>query len=98
MSTEFLTAARGRGRQFISVVLMCSLEENEKRMASNERVKRVEEGRGGLIDTVLLDEIRNTAETFRFGLPNELVLDVSSLTADEAASTVALLVQDVVQR
>ena len=59
VAREYVHAARGRGCQFISVVLTCSLEENEKRMVSEERLKLVEDGMGLLLDTDTLKETRS---------------------------------------
>lgn len=63
-------------------------------MASAERVELVEKhGKGMLLDTKLLGQFRERSEIHRFGTVGELVLDVSELTAEDAAKSILWWVQ-----
>ncbi|KAF9875522.1 hypothetical protein CkaCkLH20_06903 [Colletotrichum karsti] len=79
---DYREAAAVRGVPFVSVVVDCGLEENQRRL--------VREGRGEgkntkLTDVGILEAVRREEIMFRFGGEAELELDVSELTPVEAA-------------
>ena len=74
---------------FIPVILKCEGEENAKRMGSVERVEVVRKyGKGMLLDTETLRKLRTRVDVFRFGGREELVLDVTRLSAEMAAGEI----------
>ncbi|KAH8883527.1 hypothetical protein GQ53DRAFT_429979 [Thozetella sp. PMI_491] len=79
---DYKTASHQRGVPFISVVLICDVEENAQRMAG--RVRGVETSTK-LADLDVLRTIRKEMQLYTFGEPDELQLDVTQLTAAEAA-------------
>ena len=79
------------------MILDCELEENARRLASRERIERVErDGRGILVDADLLREMRRDEELYGFGVPEERRVDVSGLDAEEAARRLAEEVRRIV--
>jgi hypothetical protein len=81
-SLEYQAAAPVRGSRFISVILTCQVDENLNRITGP--------GRGGELNTKLTDieilcQIRETESIFRFRNKEEIELDVTNLTASEAA-------------
>lgn len=80
----------GPRRRFFSVVLTCSLEENVRRLASAGR-----EGSGKLTDPEVLRgwRERDGREIWRFGGEDEVVIDVSSLSAGAAAERIRALLE-----
>lgn len=81
-SMEYQAAASARGSRFISIILTCQVDENLNRITGP--------GRGGELNTKLTDidilcQIRETEGIFRFRDEEEKELDVTNLTASEAA-------------
>ncbi len=89
VAQEYAAAAQRRGCLFIPVVLDCVLEENARRMRSAERVELERSGKGLLLDTSQLGEMRGRVAIYRFRCPEQLELDVSDLNAEEAARVIA---------
>jgi hypothetical protein len=81
-------AAKDRGCTFIPVLLICDADANAQRMRSQERLELVAGGKGMLLDTDLLYEIRSRGEILRFECPELLVLDVSGLAPEESANKI----------
>lgn len=82
---DYQDAAAMRGSPFVSVVLVCDLDENLARAAGADR------GNGAntkLTDLGILRSIRESEDIFRFGDDYELELDVTRLTPSEAAAKV----------
>jgi len=83
---DYVDAAKKRGVPLVSIVISCSKEENMSRATSH--------GRGitgfntKLTDLAILNEIRDTEDIFHFDDEYELDLDVTSASADEAASAI----------
>ena len=82
---DYKDAAALRESLFISVILRCDLDENIRRMGSS--------GRGGHINTKLTDAgilqiIRATEDLYSFGGDCEFELDISKLSASQAASRI----------
>ena len=89
VAKEYRDAAYARECAFIPIILKCGGEENANRMQSAERVELVEKhGKGMLLDTETLRKMRSRVEIHQFGCPEELVLDVTRMTADQAAEAV----------
>lgn len=89
VSQEYADAAAARGSTFIPVVLSCDLEVNAARMVSAQRVELFEKhGKGMLLDTEMLRDIRSQAKIHRFGVPEELILDVSKMSPEETAKVI----------
>jgi hypothetical protein len=67
---------------FVPIVLTCDVEENARRLESEKR------GRSGttkLTDIESLRQMRQSYEMYRFGVAEELVLDVTNMSAEDAA-------------
>ena len=82
-SANVQRAAQERGGVFIPVRLVCSVEENEKRIVSPERKNRMKETNPA--------SPRRNAENYtvlKTGHPHELTLDVSDISAREAAQRI----------
>ena len=85
VSEQHAQAAKDRGCLFIPVLLICDADVNGQRMRSQERLDAVAAGKGMLLDTKMLHEIRSRGEILRFECPELLELDVSGLEPEEAA-------------
>ncbi|KAL2756389.1 hypothetical protein ACRALDRAFT_1070554 [Sodiomyces alcalophilus JCM 7366] len=89
---DYQEAAALHGSPFISVVLHCSLEENLRRASGGDR------GNGSnakLTDLDTLRSIREREDIFHFGGDCELVLDVTHLSASEAANKIIAYINKV---
>ncbi|KAG7416289.1 hypothetical protein Forpe1208_v005590 [Fusarium oxysporum f. sp. rapae] len=75
-------AARKRGVSFLSIVLECEIEENIRRAINPARSRNVG---AKLTDETILRPVLEKETIYRFGNENELVLDVTKLSAEEAA-------------
>jgi len=67
------------------VLLTCNADVNAQRMRSQERLDAVAVGKGMLLDTEMLGEIRSRGEVMRFECPELLELDISGMRPEEAA-------------
>lgn len=66
-------------------------------MMSEGRVREAAAGMGMLLDTKSLEEMREQGELYRFGTPEELVLDVTRLKVDEAVKIIAEHVRKIME-
>ncbi|KAL8719367.1 MAG: hypothetical protein Q9225_003624 [Loekoesia sp. 1 TL-2023] len=98
VAEEYRSAALRRGCAFIPIILECDVEENARRMMSAERVAKVAQGKGMLLSTELLRKMRGRGEIYRFGCPEEKVVDVSRMEAGEAAGVIIGYVREVMGR
>ncbi|KAL8942745.1 MAG: hypothetical protein Q9216_001493 [Gyalolechia sp. 2 TL-2023] len=89
VAEEYRSAALSRDCIFIPVILDCNMEENARRMMSAERAEKVTHGAGMLRSTDALREMRGRGEIYSFGCPEEMVVDVGGMEADEAARVIA---------
>ena len=81
---DYQDAAIKRGVPFISVILTCELEENVRRIVGPERCV----GSTKLVDSEILQDIRQQERIFRFEDAEELELDTTSLSPREAAYSI----------
>jgi len=88
VAKEYADAARIRGCAFVPVILGCREEENARRMRSTEREEKVAAGKGMLLDTTLLREMRGRAKLCNFQCPEQLEMDISDLRPEEAANKI----------
>lgn len=95
MAREFAAAARLRGCAFIPVVMSCQAAENERRIRSPERISSVLAGKGMLIDTAVLLELRKSGDLFGFGVPEQLQIDVTALEACKVADSIVKHLREV---
>ncbi|KAF4949036.1 hypothetical protein FGADI_9321 [Fusarium gaditjirri] len=79
---DYEAAARKRRVSFISIVLECEIEENIRRAINPMRSQSVD---AKLTDEAILRLILENEAIYRFGDENELVLDVTKLSSNEAA-------------
>ncbi len=70
------------------IVLSCDTAENKQRIRSTERLRLGADGKGILLDTTLLMDIRGCEHIYSFKRAEELLLDVTSLKAKEAAAKI----------
>lgn len=97
-AAEYRDAAVARGCAFIPVVLDCDVQENKRRMVSERRVNEVTaRGKGMLLDTEVLAGMRGRGEVYRFGCPEEMVVDVSWLGVEEAVDVIVGHVREVMK-
>ncbi|KAH7085278.1 hypothetical protein BKA63DRAFT_597947 [Paraphoma chrysanthemicola] len=82
---EFKASAQRAGRMFVPVCLVCEEGENMRRLTSEERK---DGGTTKLMDVEAAGQIRNNHQIYHFGLREELVLDVTSLSPEEAAGNI----------
>jgi len=68
--------------------LTCDVDVNAERVRSQERLDLVNGGKGMLLDTDLLHEIRSRDEILRFECPELLELKVSALSPEESAAKI----------
>jgi hypothetical protein len=80
---DYHRAVAERGSTFFSIVLTCDFEENQKRIQTSDRSLR-----GKLTDVSILKTIRDEEDLFRFHDENELVLDATNLSVEEAARVI----------
>lgn len=89
VAREYEAAARARGCLFVPVILSCDGEENARRMTSEERVDLVEkQGKGMLLDTKILEDMRSRVDVYRFDCEEQLEMDVTTVTPEWAAGFV----------
>ncbi|KAL8929841.1 MAG: hypothetical protein Q9208_000985 [Pyrenodesmia sp. 3 TL-2023] len=93
--SPWYTAMSAIQSSFIPVILECDMDENARRMMSERRINEVAEGKGMLLDTELLAEMRGRGEIYRFGCAEAMVVDVSRLTVEEAADMIAMHVKKI---
>lgn len=89
---DYRAAADRRGVPFISVVLSCGLDENLARAVCEDRKTSTK-----LTDVSVVEKIRREEDIYRFGGETELELDITELTAVEAAETIARHVKRVLR-
>lgn len=65
-------------------------------MMSTERAEKVAHGKGMLLSTDSLREMRERGEIYSFGSPEEMMVNVGDVEADEAAGLIAEHVRKVV--
>lgn len=80
-------AAEKRGSLFVPIKLTASLKEREKRITNPERLSRFK--------TINLAEIQKQQEVIKIDHPNLLEIDVTNLSATEAAATILRFVQSI---
>lgn len=80
-----LSDEKGPGRRLYSIILECELEENCRRLVMGERGKGE---KGKLVDVKTLREYRSRGGVLRFEEEDELVIDVTKVTAAEAAGSI----------
>ena len=97
VAEEYADAAKRRGCIFVPIILSCDTAENEQRMRSTERLRLGADGKGMLLDTTLLMDIRGHEQIYRFKCAEELLLDVTSLKPKEAAGEILEHLQSVTQ-
>ncbi|KAF2122451.1 hypothetical protein BDV96DRAFT_592987 [Lophiotrema nucula] len=78
-------AARKAGRMFIPVNLFCDIEENVQRICSDDRAHS---GTTKLLDPKILVDLRSRFEIFRFDIPEELCLNITSKEPEEVARAI----------
>lgn len=81
---DYKNAADLRGVPFIPIVLHCQIQENMRRILSEGRGT----GNTKLTDLAVLKTIRLEEDIYTFGGPYELELDVTDITASEAAKKI----------
>jgi hypothetical protein len=81
---DFKNAANLRRALFIPVVLHCEMAENVLRISSGKRGT----GNTKLTDPAILEAIRLKEDIYTFGGPHELELDITKITASEAAEKI----------
>jgi hypothetical protein len=79
---EYQRAARRAGRLFVPVCLTCGAEENLRRVVSEERKCG---GTTKLLDPEEVRSMRGRYELYRFGVDEELMLDVTEMAAENVA-------------
>ena len=97
VAAEYADAAKGRGCIFVPIILSCDTAENEQRMRSTERLRSGADGKGMLLDTKLLMDMRGHEQIYRFKCAEELLLDVTSLKPKEAAGKILEHLKSVTQ-
>lgn len=81
---DYKNAANLRGALFIPIILHCEMAENVIRVSSEERAT----GNTKLTDPAVLKTIRLQEDIYTFGGPYELELDITNMTASEAAEKI----------
>jgi broad-specificity NMP kinase len=82
---DYQDAAAQCGVPFITIALSCNLEENLKRVANRGLHS---ESNTKLTDLETVRSLREEEVMFRFGGPNELVLDTTTISPAEAAQKI----------
>ena len=85
------TVDGGEGRRMYSVILECEVEENCRRLVLHGRGKDAENGK--LTDVTLLREYRSQGGAWMFEDDDEIVLDVTRMTPEEAAGRIVRFVE-----
>ena len=88
VAEEYADAAKRRGCIFVPIILSCDTAENRQRMRSTERLRLGADGKGILLDTTVLLDIRGSEHIYSFKRAEELLLDVTSLKSKEAAGKI----------
>ena len=78
---SYASAAEAAGARFMSVILHCSAEENERRLIGRDGGTTTK-----LRDVDILRTIRGAEDIYRFHRHNELILDASEAPACTAAA------------
>lgn len=81
---DYKDAADLRGAFFIPIILHCEMTENLTRLSSEERGT----GNTKLRDPAILKAIRLKEDIYTFGGPCELKMDITNMTASEAAKRI----------
>ncbi|KAK1252713.1 hypothetical protein MKX08_003900 [Trichoderma sp. CBMAI-0020] len=81
---DYENAANLRGALLIPIILHCEMAENLTRVMSEERGT----GNTKLRDAATLENIRLKEDIYTFGGPYELKLDITNITASEAAEKI----------
>lgn len=90
VAKEYQHAAKLRGCDFLSVTLVCDLEENERRIQSIGRRALVIGGSHKLLDQEILKEMRERGSLFRFdGSVKQIDIDVGTRPAEDSAQVIA---------
>lgn len=84
---DYQLAAERRGVPFIPVALSCSLEENLQRTMT--RAASINNNTTKLTDPALVQKVRQEEVMYQFGGREELQLDITNLTASEAAQKIS---------
>lgn len=85
VAREYQIAAQNAGRVFVPVYLVCEEEENLRRALSDERKAS---GTTKLVDPVEMKRIRAEYSIYSFGVEEELKLDVTNMSAQDAAAEI----------
>jgi hypothetical protein len=85
VAREYQVAAQNAGRLFVPIYLICEEEENLRRAASEER-KRSDTTK--LVDREEMKRIRAKYSIYSFGIEEELRLDVTHMSAQDAAAEI----------
>ena len=92
VAQDYYNAAKTRGCPFYSIRLLCSEQENLRRAVNEERKIG---GTTKLMDIDIIKRMRNEEDIYSFGGDYELSLDVTSLSAEEAAREILEFVKTV---
>ena len=79
------------------IILSCDTAENKQRMRSTESLRLGADGKGILLDTEVLMDIRGSEHVYSFKRAEELLLDVTSLKAKEVAGKILEHLKSVTQ-
>lgn len=85
VAREYQIAAQNAERVFVPVYLVCEEEENLRRALSEERKAS---GTTKLVDPVEMKRIRAEYSIHSFGVEEELKLDVTNMSAQDAAAEI----------
>lgn len=85
---QIAEAADHRGVPLIQILLVCSAQENARRVASEDRGQR-----GKLRDPEALSTLRSRYTMYHPPSPRRLELDTTALSADEAAERIVAFIQ-----
>lgn len=85
---DYRLAAERRGVTFVPIALSCSSEENLRRI-SMRAASTISGSTTKLTDPALLLQVRQEETMYRFGVDQELDLDVTELTSSEAAEKIS---------
>ncbi|KAL8754549.1 MAG: hypothetical protein Q9199_004280 [Rusavskia elegans] len=90
IANEHRDAARRANRLFVPVILECATEEHEKRLTSDERREKKARGANIEVDPHQFMVFRGLiGEIHRFRSPEELVIDVTEMTAEQTAAMIS---------
>lgn len=85
VAREYQVAAQNAGRLFVPVYLICEEGENLRRAASDERKGS---GTTKLVDREEVKRIRAEYSIHSFGIEEELKLNVTNMSAQDAATEI----------